>query len=130
MDFDEIFWRGRAWLKDQVVQFWWRSGSRFGSESPKSEILILRIGGGLYSLSISSLCMFLWYIDMQCEIHNILNAVDDETRVKLKGLSHDYINANYVNVRVVSFLHSLKGYVVILSPFNRPQRINTSLVAS
>jgi len=41
-DFDEIFWRGRAWLKDQVIQFWWRSGSRFGSGSPKSEIRILR----------------------------------------------------------------------------------------
>ena len=51
-DFDEIFWRGRAWLKDQVVQFWWRSGSRFGSGSPKSEI---RIGGGLCSLSIAFL---------------------------------------------------------------------------
>ena len=53
-DFDEIFWRGRAWLKDQVIQFWWRSGSRFGSGSPKSEIRILRIGGGLCCLSISS----------------------------------------------------------------------------
>ena len=42
-DFDEIFCRGRAWLKDQVIQFWWRSGSRFGSRSPKSEIRILRI---------------------------------------------------------------------------------------
>ena len=51
MDFDEIFWRGRAWLKNQVIQFWWRSGSRFGSGSPKSEIRILRIGGGLCSLS-------------------------------------------------------------------------------
>ena len=49
------FWRGRAWLKDQVLQFWWRSGSRFGSGSPKSEIRILRIGGGLCSLSLSSL---------------------------------------------------------------------------
>ena len=53
-DFDEIFWRGRAWLKDQVIQFWWQSGSRFGSGSPKSEIRILRIGGGLCSLSTSS----------------------------------------------------------------------------
>ena len=53
-DFDEIFWRGRAWLKDQVIQFWWRSGSRFRSGSPKSEIRILQIGGGLWSLSISS----------------------------------------------------------------------------
>jgi len=53
-DYDEIFWRGRAWLKDQVIQFWWRSGSRFGSGSPKSEIRILRIGGGLCCLSISS----------------------------------------------------------------------------
>jgi len=42
-DFDEIFCRGRAWLKDQVIRFWWRSGSRFGSWSPKSEIRILRI---------------------------------------------------------------------------------------
>jgi len=50
-DFDEIFWRGRAWLKNQMIQFWWRSGSRFGSGSPKSEIRILRIGGGLCSLS-------------------------------------------------------------------------------
>ena len=53
-DFDKIFWRGRAWLKDQVIQFWWRSGSCFGSGSPKSEIRILWIGGGLWSLSISS----------------------------------------------------------------------------
>jgi len=30
-----------------VIQFWWQSGSRFGSGSPKSEIPILRIGGGL-----------------------------------------------------------------------------------
>ena len=52
-DFDEIFWRGRAWLKDQVIQFWWQSGSRFGYGSPKSEIRILRIGGGLCSLSTS-----------------------------------------------------------------------------
>jgi len=59
MDFDEIFWRGRAWLKDQVIQFWWRSGSHFGSGSPKSEIRILRIGGGLCSLSISSLLLLL-----------------------------------------------------------------------
>jgi len=48
-DFDEILWRGRAWLKDQVIQFWWRSGSRFGSGSPKSKIRIIRIGGGLFS---------------------------------------------------------------------------------
>jgi len=48
------FWRGRACLKDQVIQFWWRSRSRFGSGSPKSEIQILRIGVGLWSLSISS----------------------------------------------------------------------------
>ena len=41
-----------------MIQFWWRSGSRFGSGSPKSEIRILRIGGGLCSLSISSLCLF------------------------------------------------------------------------
>jgi len=41
-----------------VIQFWWRSGSRFGSGSPKSEIRILRIGGGLCSLSASS-CLFL-----------------------------------------------------------------------
>ena len=60
-DFDEIFCRCRAWLKDQVIQFWWRSGSRFGSGSPKSEIRILRIamfGGGLCSLSISSLMSY------------------------------------------------------------------------
>ena len=53
-DYDEIYWRGRAWLKDQVIQFWWRSGSRFRSGSPKSEIRILRIGGGLCSLITSS----------------------------------------------------------------------------
>jgi len=35
-DFDEISWRGRAWPKDQWVQFWWRSGSPSGSRSPKS----------------------------------------------------------------------------------------------
>ena len=56
-DYDEIFLRGRAWIKDQVIQFWWRSGSRFGSGSPKSEIRILRIGGGLCSLSTSSLAV-------------------------------------------------------------------------
>ena len=38
-----------------MIQFWWRSGSRFGSGSPKSEIWILRIGGGLCSLGASSL---------------------------------------------------------------------------
>jgi len=69
------FWRGRAWRKDQVIQFWWWSGSRFGSGSPKSEIRILRIGGGLCSLSTSSylrqrrrlcfwwglfVCLFVW----------------------------------------------------------------------
>jgi len=40
-----------------VIQFWWRSGSPFGSGSPKSEIRILRIavfGGDLFSLSASS----------------------------------------------------------------------------
>ena len=37
-----------------MIQFWWRSRSRFGSGSPKSEIRILRIGGGLCCLSISS----------------------------------------------------------------------------
>jgi len=31
----EIFCRGRAWVKDQMIQFWWRSGSRFRSGSPK-----------------------------------------------------------------------------------------------
>ena len=44
-------------LFDQVIQFWWRSGSHFGSGSAKSEIRILRIavfGGSLCSLSISS----------------------------------------------------------------------------
>jgi len=40
-----------------VVQFWWQSGSSFGSGSPKSEIRILRIGGGLCSLSISFLVL-------------------------------------------------------------------------
>jgi len=39
-DFDEISWRGRAWPRDQRVQFWWRSGSPSGSRSPKSEIRI------------------------------------------------------------------------------------------
>ena len=38
-----------------MIRFWWRSGSRFGSGSPKSEIRILRIGGGLCSLSIDFL---------------------------------------------------------------------------
>ena len=60
------FWRGRAWLKDQVIQFWWRSGSRFGSGSLKSEIRILRIGGGLCSLSTSSFffCFFKYMIEL------------------------------------------------------------------
>jgi len=38
------FWRnfleGRAWSRDQWVQFWWRSGSSSGSRSPKSQIRI------------------------------------------------------------------------------------------
>jgi len=38
------FWRnfleGRAWPRDQVVKFWWRSGSPSGSRSPKSKIRI------------------------------------------------------------------------------------------
>jgi len=66
-DFDEIFCRGRAWLKNQVIQFWWQSGSRFGSGSPKSEIRILRIamfGRGLFSLSASSsFCVCYQYVD-------------------------------------------------------------------
>jgi len=32
------------------------------------------------------------------KIHVVFNAADDETRVKLKGLLHDYINANYIHV--------------------------------
>jgi len=67
-DFDEIFWRGRAWLKDQVVQFLWRSGSRFGSGSPKSEIRILWIGGGLCSLSASSLAWERWSRGIHCAL--------------------------------------------------------------
>jgi len=59
-DFDEIFWRGRAWLKDRVIQFCWRSGSCFGFGSPKSKIRILWIGGGLCCLSISSFNIFTW----------------------------------------------------------------------
>jgi len=39
-DFDEISWTGRAWLRDQWVQFWWRSGSLSGSRNPKSKIRI------------------------------------------------------------------------------------------
>jgi len=35
-DFDEISWNGRAWPRDQRVQFWWRSGSLSRSRSPKS----------------------------------------------------------------------------------------------
>jgi len=56
------FWRGR----DQVIQFWLWSGSCFGSGSPKSEIQIPRIGGGLCCLSISSslmmllICLLIW----------------------------------------------------------------------
>jgi len=38
--FDEISWRGRAWPRDQLVPFWWRSGSLSGSRSPNSEIRI------------------------------------------------------------------------------------------
>ena len=69
-DYDEIFWRGRAWLKDQVIQFWWRSGSRFGSGSPKSEIRILRIGGGLCSLSTSSFtCIQFQHVQVQLQFH-------------------------------------------------------------
>jgi len=44
----------------QVIQFWWRSGSRFGSGSPKFEIRMLRIGGGLFSVSAFLLCLCLW----------------------------------------------------------------------
>ena len=39
-DFDEISWRGRAWPRDQRIQFWWRSRSLSGSRSPKTEICI------------------------------------------------------------------------------------------
>jgi len=51
-----------------VIQFWWRSGSRLGSGSPKSEIQILRIGGGLCSLSIA----FLFYYGISVLLCNIL----------------------------------------------------------
>ena len=37
----------------------------------------------------------------------LCNCADDQTRVKLKALSHDYINANYVNVRLCRLLISL-----------------------
>ena len=59
LDYSQTFRRGRAWLKDQVIQFWWRSVSGFGSGSPKSEIRILWIGGGLCSLSIHFLFHFI-----------------------------------------------------------------------
>jgi len=81
-DFDEIFWRGRAWLKNQVVQFWWRSESRFGSGSPKAEIRILRIGGGLYSLSISSSNCHSW------------NTVAKKGRITLSQFNN-FSNSNY-----------------------------------
>jgi len=37
-------------------------------------------------------------------------SIDDQTRVKLKGLSHDYINANYVNVRPDALLFACEIY--------------------
>jgi len=37
---ERISWRDRAWPGDQWVQFWWQSGSPYGSRSPKSEIRI------------------------------------------------------------------------------------------
>ena len=61
MDFDEIFCRGRAWLKDQVIQFLWRSRSRFRSGSPKSgssgllkKLCHAVFGRGFFSVSASS----------------------------------------------------------------------------
>jgi len=59
MDFDEIFWRGRAWPKEQWVQFWWWSGSLSGSRSPKSGFTgFWRSAEGLCSLSTSSFLYF------------------------------------------------------------------------
>ena len=77
-DFDEIFWRSRAWLKDQVIQFWWRSGSRFGSGSPKSEIRILQIGGGLCSLSIDFLFYIIYVRRQACQEKKFMLVQDEK----------------------------------------------------
>ena len=47
-----------------MIQFWWRSGSHCRSGSPKSEIRILRIGGGLCSLSIDFLLLLLLLLQL------------------------------------------------------------------
>ena len=106
------FWRGRAWLKDQVIQFWWQSGSRFGSGSPKSEIWILRIGGGLCSLSISFLlcisCFLAWWWRWWCywqfQLFFQCIAIDAWWQwlcaiINIKSLSHcEYFSVQYYNV--------------------------------
>ena len=33
-DWDEILWRGPGWCKEELIKFWWRSGS---SEMSKCE---------------------------------------------------------------------------------------------
>jgi len=107
-DFDEIFWRGSAWLKDQVIQFWWRSGSRFGSGSPKSEICILQIGGGLCSLSTSSLLSFLFFCMTDClsvcpSVHLSVILVDCDHTVQQKvkiGTWQDMLVSAYLRANV------------------------------
>ena len=74
-----------------MIQFWWQSGSRFGYGSPKSEIRILWIGGGLCSLSIaflfsselSVLCHANWvgsWHTIRCMALSVTNHRAGETR--------------------------------------------------
>jgi len=61
-DFDKILRKARMWPRNQLITFWWRSGSPSGSRSPKSEIRthwiidyrMLSFGGGLHCLRTSS----------------------------------------------------------------------------
>jgi len=50
----------------------------------------------------------------------LFDTADDQTRVKLKELPHDYINANYVNVRLVMLSVSLKCLFVTVGPALEP----------
>ena len=72
-DFDEIFWRGTAWLKDKWYNF---GGDPDHASDPgvqKSEIRILRIGRGLCCLSALLFILIMKAESSKHELSNILN---------------------------------------------------------
>jgi len=87
-----------------VIQFWWRSGSRFGSGSPKSEIRILQIGGGLCSLSISSLLVVFMLQQAEFAEDEAADDDDDDDQDSVLGVI-SIINLTYNKVRFIRIMH-------------------------